>query len=82
MNRCGRDADALGVEVLGPAILVLAFLARMWFLNRTFEQRQRKLEPFREEEPFGSKRWHWPAFAFLCFLVIVSTLLLFAEDPR
>ena len=35
------------------------------------------------EEPFGSKRWHWPAVAFLGFLVIVSILLLrFAEDPR
>jgi len=71
----------LGVEILGPAILVLAFLARMWFVNRTFEQNQWKREPFREPDPFGSKRWHLPAFAFLCFLEIVSTLLLFAIDP-
>jgi hypothetical protein len=69
------------VEILGLAILVLAFLPWMWFVNRTLEQRQWKREPLREQEAIGSKRWHLPAFAFLCFLVIVSTLLLFAKDP-
>lgn len=74
------------MEVLGPALgtVLAAFwlLAWTWQLNKGFEQRQRRLEPFRVEEPFGSKRWHWPAVAFLVFLVIVSMLLVSAADSR
>jgi len=73
----------LSVEIFGPAIVVLVVLARIWSINRTFEQIQREQDPFRDQEPFGSKRWHWQAVAFLGFIVIVSIWLLrFAEDPR
>ena len=67
------------MEILGIVLVVLALIA--WILRLRFwvEWIQRE----QREEPFGSKRWHLPAFAFLCFLVIVSIFLLrFAEDPR
>jgi hypothetical protein len=51
----------------------------IWRVRDTVEQIRRE----QREQPFGSKRWHWPAVAFLGLLVIVSILLLrFAEDPR
>jgi TRAP-type mannitol/chloroaromatic compound transport system permease small subunit len=70
----------LGVELLGTVIGVIAFdcllIWRYWPIVEQIQREQR-------EELFGSKRWHWPAVAFLGFLVIVSILLLrFAEDPR
>jgi hypothetical protein len=69
----------LGVEILGRVIVALWLAAMIWRVRDTVEQIRRE----QREQPFGSKRWHWPAVAFLGLLVIVSILLLrFAEDPR
>ena len=70
----------MSVEILGTVIGVLGFIAMItWRFWPIVEQIQRE----QREEPFGSKRWHWPAVAFLGLLVILSILLLrFAEDPR
>jgi hypothetical protein len=70
----------MSVEILGTVIGVLGFIAlitwRFWPIVEQIRREQR-------EQPFGSKRWHWPAVAFLGLLVILSILLLrFAEDPR
>ena len=67
------------MEILGAVIVALWLGAMIWRVRDTVEQIRRE----QREEPFGSKRWHWPAAAFLGLLVIVSILLLrFAEDPR
>jgi H+/Cl- antiporter ClcA len=81
LNRRRGPADALGVEILGSVITVLGWIALIWLRFYWWHADQIRRE--QREEPFGSKRWHWPAFAFLGFLVIVSVWLLrFAEDPR
>jgi hypothetical protein len=68
----------LCVEVLGPVIVALWLVAMIWRVRWIVETIKRE----QREEPFGSKRWHWPAVAFLGLLVIVSILLFrFAEDP-
>jgi len=60
-------------------VSALAFVAwKVWglFVQPVLDERDRVAPPF------GSKRWHWPAAAFLGLLVIVSILFrLFAEDP-
>lgn len=66
----------MSVEILGPVIGVLWVIAMIWRVQRIVEQIQGE----QREEPFGSKRWHWPAVAFLGLLVIVSTLLRFEAD--
>jgi H+/Cl- antiporter ClcA len=70
----------MSVEILGTVVGVLGGIALItWRFWPRVEQIQRE----QREDPFGSKRWHWPAVAFLGLLVILSILLLrFAEDPR
>ena len=73
----------MSVEILGSVIGVIALIAfgclliwRYWPIVEQIQREQR-------DSPFGSKRWHWPAVAFLGFLVIVSIILLrFVENPR
>lgn len=61
--------------VIASAFIAWAVLER--FVRPVLDERDRGVPPF------GSKRWHWPAVAFLGLLVIVSILLrLFVEDPR
>jgi TRAP-type mannitol/chloroaromatic compound transport system permease small subunit len=73
-------ADAMSVEILGTVVGVLGGIALItWRFWPWVEQTQRE----QREDPFGSKRWHLPAVAFLGLLVIVSIILLrFVEDPR
>jgi hypothetical protein len=69
----------LGVEILRPVIWVLALIAVIWL---RFGGSAKQIRREQREQPFGSKRWHWPAVAFLGFLLIVITLLsIFVEDP-
>jgi hypothetical protein len=55
-----------------------ALLAWNWFVRDTVEQVKRE----QREELFGSKRWHWPAAAFLGVLMIELMLLVFTADSR
>jgi len=67
------------VEILGPVIVALWLVATIWRVRVIVEQIKRE----QREQPFGSKRWHWPAVVFLSFLIIVMTLLSqLVEDPR
>ena len=70
----------MSVEILGTVVGVLGGIALItWRFWPWVGQIQRE----QPEDPFGSKRWHWPAVAFLGLLVVVSVLVLrFAEDPR
>ena len=70
----------MSVEIVGTVVGVLGGIALItWRFWPWVEQIQRE----QREDPLGSKRWHWPAVAFLALLVVVSVLLLrFAEDPR
>jgi uncharacterized integral membrane protein len=64
------------VEILGPVIVALWLVAMIWRVRDTVEQIRRE----QREQPFGSKRWHWPAVTFLGFLTIGLLLLRFAAD--
>jgi hypothetical protein len=67
----------LGVEFLRPVIWVLALIAVIWLrFGGSAEQIRRE----QREQPFGSKRWHWPAAAFLGVLMIGLMLLRFTAD--
>jgi hypothetical protein len=58
---------------------VLALIGVIWLHYWPIaEQVQRE----QREEPFGSKRWHWPAAAFLGVLIIGLMLLVFTADSR
>ena len=61
------------MRVLGPVLAGLLVVAWLFRIRSWVEQ-------IRREEPFGSKRWHWPAAALLGVLVIVGLLLRFAAD--
>jgi hypothetical protein len=64
------------VEILGPVIVALWLVAMIWRVRWTVETIKRE----QREEPFGSKRWHWPAAAFLGVLIIGLMLLVFTAD--
>jgi hypothetical protein len=66
----------LSVEILGPIIFVLWVIAMFWRVRWTVETIKRE----QREQPFGSKRWHWPAAAFLGVLMIGLLLLRFTAD--
>jgi hypothetical protein len=66
----------VSVEILGPVIGVLWLIALILRIRQIVEQIQQE----QREQPFGSKRWHWPAVAFLGFLVLAITLLRSAAD--
>jgi uncharacterized integral membrane protein len=66
----------LGVEIMGSVIVVLWLIAWIWHIQETVETIKRE----QREEPFGSKRWHWPAVAFLGMLMIGLMLLRFTAD--
>jgi uncharacterized BrkB/YihY/UPF0761 family membrane protein len=61
----------MGVEILILVTGVLALVAWVWFVRDTVEQAHRE----QQEEPFGSKRWHWPAAAFLGVSFLALMLL-------
>jgi hypothetical protein len=54
----------LGVEILGPVLGVLGLIALILRVRQIVEQIQEE----QRDEPFGSKRWHWPAVVFLGFM--------------
>lgn len=76
-------ADGCRMRLVWQAIAYVgasAFVVwKMWalFVQPVLDERDRGAPPF------GSKRWHWPAVAFLGLLVVYSIILLrFVEDPR
>ena len=62
------------VLILVTGVLALFFLFRV--RNDTVENAQRG----QWEEPFGPKRWHWTAAAFLGVSFLVLTLLSVVTD--
>jgi len=66
----------LGVEVLGAVIVALWLGAMIWRVRDTVEQIRRE----QREQPFGSKRWHWPAAAFLGASFLALMLLRLVAD--
>lgn len=64
------------VEILILVTGVLALVAWIWFVRDTVEQVRRE----QREDPFGSKRWHWPAAAFLGVSFLALMLLRLATD--
>lgn len=64
------------MEVLIYVTGVLALISWIWFVRDTVEQVQRE----QRENPFGSKRWHWPAAAFLGVSFLMLMLLRLATD--
>ena len=66
----------MSVEILGPVIGVLGLIALISEVRWTVETIKRE----QRQKPFGSKQWHWPAVAFLGFLMIGLLLLRFAAD--
>jgi hypothetical protein len=66
------------MEVLGLVTVVLALIAWIWFVQDTVETIKRE----QREKPFGSKRWHWPAVAFLATAMIGLMLLRFTADSK
>ena len=67
----------MSVEILRPVIWVLALIAlvwlRYWLVSDRIKREQR-------EQPFGSKRWHWPAAAFLGVSFLALMLLRLVAD--
>jgi TRAP-type mannitol/chloroaromatic compound transport system permease small subunit len=67
----------MSVEILGTVIVTLGFIALItWRFWPTVEQIQRE----QREQPFGSKRWHWPAAAFLGVSFLALMLLRLVTD--
>jgi hypothetical protein len=64
------------VEVLGPVIVALWLAAMIWRVRDTVEQIRRE----QREQPFGSKRWHWPAAAFPSVSFLALMLLRLVAD--
>jgi hypothetical protein len=66
----------VSVEILGPVIVALWLAAMIWRVRDTVEQIRRE----QREQPFGSKRWHWPAAAFLGVSFLALMLLRLVAD--
>ena len=67
----------MSVEILRPVIWVLALIAVIWLrFGGSIEQIKRE----QREQPFGSKRWHWPAAAFLGVSFLALMLLRLVAD--
>lgn len=67
--------DMTGVPeiVAGAIALVAVFFLRLWPALRTMREEQRN-----PATRFGSKKWHWPAFAFLVLLLLAYLALIFS----
>jgi hypothetical protein len=77
LNWCRSPADAFGVEILQPVVWVLALIGLIW-LRYWLSADQIKRE--QREQPFGSKRWHWPAAGFLGVAFLTLMLLRLVTD--
>ena len=67
----------MSVEILRPVIWVLALIALVWLRYRLVAD---QIKQEQREQPFGSKRWHWPAAAFLGISFLALMLLRLAAD--
>jgi hypothetical protein len=74
MTPCRRFGARQVPEIVAGAIaLVAVFFLRLWPAPRTMREEQRN-----PATRFGSKKWHWPALAFLVLLLLAFLALIFS----